>query len=396
RTIYTRYFILFDSDNESPNKSSLASAGHHRNYTPISVDGRAKRYKRPRSTSKGSPAANVQLFSHRQGMAPTRPTHPLRRSRHMDTPQIEKDGSYTTSEPNRILAEDIPSVMRQFPSLYELRLDTKTLEFFSSETMRDFQKTPSIQTLMLTRSAHKETSGREIQSATTIGFDLQLLCKKRLDSMERSSGIENSTIYQRGLAGIFKIRWKQFKSSRLHALDTTFLGFSQGLITEFNLWKLYTLTLTELIPTKALSYMDNIQHLGFQFTTIYAGNWPFRIDIMQTPITSITPTPPPVFPVNLRRISIIGYSGTAGRIQSEQACIQRQVSNDIEVRLYRDLKEYKDGVLIPRDYETSSSPKTADYSTMTKLVNQANERFSRHSTAIRTLKAKSQPPANSL
>ncbi|CAG8721412.1 14038_t:CDS:2, partial [Acaulospora colombiana] len=37
--------------------------------------------------------------------------------------------------------------------------------FFSSQTMRDFQKTPSIQALMLTRSAYKEKPGQEMQSA---------------------------------------------------------------------------------------------------------------------------------------------------------------------------------------------------------------------------------------
>ncbi|PVF92241.1 hypothetical protein CPB86DRAFT_769606 [Serendipita vermifera] len=352
-------------------------------------------------------------------------------------------------EVSSLRPEDVPAVMRQFPSLYELRLDTKVLLSFSPDTIRDFQKTPSIQALMLTRSALKGKADWEIRGTETIDFDQQLLCnvphwKLRRFVLGRGIQVQCRTSlspshqfeefrfhgvikegFQLGAISsgigwylrnsmetlqIFSTTCPEYDPSTLpvganNKLQSaeffriypnsfsfgTFRGLRElmWLYTQYH-WRPY-----QLLSMEALSQLDNIMHLGFRLQPNYDWNWYFGREIMNPQKASEPVIPPPALPASVRRVSFIDYSSYTYTRQDVQEQIQNQLGSGIDVQLYCSLKEYKEGVnlkLIPRDYETPSSPKTADYSMMTRLVNQADARSARHSTSLRTSKAKVKPP----
>ncbi|PVF92242.1 hypothetical protein CPB86DRAFT_878021 [Serendipita vermifera] len=352
-------------------------------------------------------------------------------------------------EVSSLRPEDIPAVMRQFPSLYELRLDTKDLLSFSPDTIRDFQKTPSIQALMLMRTALKGKADWDIRLTDTIDFDQQLLCKvshwklrrfvlgrgiyvqcrtspsppHRFEEFRFHGTIKES--YRREIISggigwylrnsmetlqVFSTTCSEYDPSmlpfgpnngiqsvevlRIHPSLFPF-GIFRGLRELMWLDIQYSWRPHDLLPMEALSQMDNIMHLGFQFQPGHTWYWYFERDIMNPPNAGNSLTPPPALPVNVKRVSILGYSSQNHTLQSVQKQIQKQLGNDIDIQLYCSLKEYKEGValkLIPRDYETPFSPKTTDYSTMTRLVNQAGARSAKHLTSLRTSKAKVKPP----
>ncbi|PVG00150.1 hypothetical protein CPB86DRAFT_872137 [Serendipita vermifera] len=358
-------------------------------------------------------------------------------------------------EGSSLRPEDIPYAMRQFPALYELRLDTKSLSSFNPEIMRDLQKTPSIQALMLTRSTLKRGYDHEIEERGQIEFDLQLLCKvphwklrrfvlgRGLQVQCRASPSPPHQLEEVRFHGMIKggrqpefiskgIGWYlQNSMETLQVFSTTCPEYTPSMIRSYGnnriqsaeflridsklfsfgtfrgLKELMWLDIQppwrpqNLLPMKSLSHMDNIVHLGFQFSS--ESDWAWDLDfghaIMAPQKTKNKPPPPPSLPVNVRRISIIGYTSSRFKRQSVQERIQKRLGDDIEVRLYGSLREYKEGIplkLIPQDYEVSSCPKTVDYSTMTRLVNQADERSGQQSTTFRASRAKSNPPVKKL
>ncbi|PVF92240.1 hypothetical protein CPB86DRAFT_791347 [Serendipita vermifera] len=355
---------------------------------------------------------------------------------------------------NSLQAEDIPSIMCQFPSLYELRLDTQNLSSFSIAVMRDFRKTPSIQALMLTRNALKEKADRKINDTEAIEFDLQLLCKvphwklrrfvlgRGLQVHCRISPSPPHQLEEFRFHGQFKGGWQREALSggiswylrnsmeTLQVFSTTCsfydpsmlrLGVNNNKIQSAEFLHIYPhsfpfdtfrclrelmwLTIGyswkphELLPVNALSQMNHIIHLGFLFQPAYDWNWHFGRDIMGPQNARNPPNRPPALPYNVRRISFIGYSSNRYPRRSVQERIQKQLGNDIEVRLYCSLREYKESMplkLIPRDYEAPSSPQTDEYSMMTRLVNQADERSGQHSASVRISRAKAKPPAKKL
>ncbi|PVF92239.1 hypothetical protein CPB86DRAFT_878018 [Serendipita vermifera] len=299
---------------------------------------------------------------------------------------------------------DIPAVMRMFPSLYELRLDTKDLLSFSPETMRDLQKTPSIQALMLTRSDLKRVSEWSIWRKKTIDFDSQLLCKvphwklrcfvlgRGLNVQPRTSTPPPHRFEEFRFHGFIKgsggqasapegLGWYLQNSQKtLQVLSTTCPGYQPSMLrletkdriqsAEFplidpqifpfetfrGLKELMWLCVErpwspqELLSIEALP-QSNIMHIGFVFAPQYGWNLYFGRDTMSPVDDGYPLTPPPSLPVNLRRLSFIGYEGDAYTLRVLQERIQNQVGNDIEVRVYCSLGEYKERVplkLIPQ------------------------------------------------
>ncbi|CAG8685790.1 10246_t:CDS:2 [Acaulospora colombiana] len=148
-----------------------------------------------------------------------------------------------------------------------------------------------------------------------------------------------------------------------------------------------------IIPVSLISRMKNLVHLGIDAGYYY---WDRDLDswLKLFPNPSIPTDTTPSFSTSLRRLTIIGYYSIKYPIQFVQKRLQSVFEDEVEVRLYPSLREYKDEVvslkalsffiyssdlspqalkLIPRECTISSSMIIDDWFTMTTLVNQAHE-----------------------
>ncbi|PVG00149.1 hypothetical protein CPB86DRAFT_755616 [Serendipita vermifera] len=320
---------------------------------------------------------------------------------------------------------DIPSTMRHFPSLYELRLDLYIVSSLGFDVLRDLKNTPSIQALMLTQPGRntygwKPTTNIDFQLLTQVphwklhrfvlGRGFQVECRKsppprhRFEEFRFHGNVESDGQKEYSSRGI---NWYlQNSKQTLQVFSTTcygyvpsmlplennnqlrsaeFLQMNEGLSAHVALKGLKELmwiyidpySWRGLLPMYVISQIKGLVHLGIEISSSF--NWDSSMDawIRSNPTPEWPSEQPLIFPPNLKRISFIGYRGRRYSRLFAQKRMQKALGDTIEIRLYNSLSEYKEAIplkLIPRDYTSASSSKVADYSTMTRLVNQAEKR----------------------
>ncbi|PVG00309.1 hypothetical protein CPB86DRAFT_782886 [Serendipita vermifera] len=332
--------------------------------------------------------------------------------------------------PGNLWPADIPVSMRNFPSLYELRLDVDSVSSLNSDVLYALRDTPRIQALMLTGRVPTSHDGRKLLIEQPTNIDFQLLVQvphwklrhfvlgKGLRISCRKSPSPTHQFIEFRFHGDISCNGEHYVSRginwyiqnsklSLRVFSTTRVEYYPPMLPLANKNGLLSVEIRDLgqevsthaglegvkelmwlrahpsfgwrqliIPVALVSRMKNLIHLGID-TGYY--DWDYHLSrwLKIFPKPEIPTDTTPSFSTNLKRLTIVGFYSKKYPVQFIQNQLQKVFEDDVEVRVYPSLREYKDEValkLVPRECTISSSSIITDWFTMTKLVNQAHER----------------------
>jgi hypothetical protein len=301
--------------------------------------------------------------------------------------------------PGNLWPEDIPISMRNFPSLYELRLDVDSVSSLNPNVLYDLQDTPPIQALMLTGRVPVSHDGRKFRIEEPTNIDFQLLvqvphwklrhfvlgrglrvpCRKSIPPPQhqflefRFHGDvkENGNNYVP--AGI---NWYlQNSKHTLRIFSTTRVEYYPSMLplpsrnglrsAEFHnisesmsshpvlegvkelMWLRVNPSFGRrqlIIPIPLISKMKHLFHLGIDSGYI---DWNWHLDrwLNLFPNPEIPTDSTPAFETNIKRLTITGFYSEKYSVQLIEERLQKVVGTDVEVRLYPSLREYKDDLV---------------------------------------------------